>query len=608
MLNLTQGRRKTADQGTPIPTPFKTFAYNGIHFRRGGLSLVAAAPGGGKALALDTPIPTPSGWSTMGDLQVGDEVIGSDGEATRVVATTGVMTGRDVYRVSFDDGTSVLADADHQWVPESRSYRAGKTKRRPTLTTVEMMETLTVEGGARLNYSIPLTVTQGADANLPIDPYILGYWLGDGTTGKPQITVWKDDLEHLMREVSRAGLFFDFLITGESSVAMKISTRKYDGHSRNVRNGFRSALSGLGVLHEKRIPRAYLRASVQQRRRLLAGLMDSDGWNKESGQPVLTLTSEGLFNDAVELIRSLGFKPSVSTKQCAGATVETSTARTAGWSADVPVFTLPRKAEKHRAPARPSTQRRSVVSVEQVESVPVRCIQVEAEDSIYLCGEGFVQTHNSALVQNIVQRGNDEGHRLPTLYFSADSDATTMFTRSAAMATGYEMGEVERLMEEGGQEMLEERVRQASAHVQYSFQSTLDYDAIEDELQAYALVHGAWPQVIVADNLMNIDSGFEDEFRGLGEASFFLLNIARDTGAAVIALHHVGGEHEGGGAPIPLSGLRGKVSKLPALILTLHRADGMRVSVVKNRSGKSDPSGNYGVSLRADLARMTITD
>ena len=124
----------------------------------------------------------------------------------------------------------------------------------------------------------------------------------------------------------------------------------------------------------------------------------------------------------------------------------------------------------------------------------------------------------SALVQNIVQRGNDEGHRLPTLYFSADSDATTMFTRSAAMATGYEMGEVERLMKEGGQEMLEERVRQASAHVQYSFQSTLDYDAIEDELQAYALVHGSWPQVIVADNLMNIDSGFEDEFRGLGEA------------------------------------------------------------------------------------------
>lgn len=608
MLNLTQGRRKTADQGTPIPTPFKSLAYNGIHFRRGGLSLVAAAPGGGKALAIDTPIPTPTGWSTMGELRVGDDVIGSDGEATRVVAATEVMTGHTVYRVSFDDGTSVLADADHQWVLESRSYRSGKARRLHTLTTTEMADTLTVEGGGRLNYSIPLTVTQGETADLPVDPYILGYWLGDGSTGKPHITVWKDDLEHLMREVSRAGLFFDFLITKNASVDMKISTRRYDGWSRNMRNGFRAALDELGVLHRKHIPALYLRASESQRRRLLAGLMDSDGWSKETGQPKLTLTSAELFNGAVELIRSLGFKPSVTSKPCAGASPATSTAFTAGWSANDTVFTLPRKAAKHKATARSSTQRRFVTSVEPVESVPVKCIQVEAADSIYLCGEGFVQTHNSALVQNIVQRGNDEGHRLPTLYFSADSDATTMFTRSAAMATGYEMGEVERLMEEGGQEMLEERVRQASAHVQYSFQSTLDYDAIEDELQAYALVHGSWPQVIVADNLMNIDSGFEDEFRGLGEASFFLLNIARDTGAAVIALHHVGGEHEGGGAPIPLSGLRGKVSKLPALILTLHRADGMRVSVVKNRSGKADPSGNYGVSLRADLARMTITD
>lgn len=214
----------------------------------------------------------------------------------------------------------------------------------------------------------------------------------------------------------------------------------------------------------------------------------------------------------------------------------------------------------------------------------------------------------SAFVQNLVQRGNDEGHVVPSIYFSADSDATTMFTRSAAIATGYEMDEVERLMKEGGHEMLEERVRVASGHVQYSFQSTLDFDYIEEELEAYATVHGDWPKIMVFDNLMNIDSGFEDEFRGLGEASFFMLNLARDTGAAVIALHHVGGEHEGGGKPIPLSGLRGKVSKLPSLILTLHRAEGMSVSVVKNRSGKANPSGDFGVRLHADLARMTITD
>jgi replicative DNA helicase len=214
----------------------------------------------------------------------------------------------------------------------------------------------------------------------------------------------------------------------------------------------------------------------------------------------------------------------------------------------------------------------------------------------------------SALVQNIVQRGDDEGGVASTLYFSADSDANTMFQRSAAIATGYTLQEVERLLEEGGHLMLEERVRAASAHVRYCFESSLSIDRIMDEIDAYALVFGRYPEVVVLDNLSNVDAGFEDEFRNLGESSFDLLNIARDTDAAVIALHHVGGEHENGDKPIPLSGLRGKVSKLPALVLTLHRAEGLKVSVVKNRSGKGDPTGGYGVTLHADLSRMQISD
>lgn len=216
----------------------------------------------------------------------------------------------------------------------------------------------------------------------------------------------------------------------------------------------------------------------------------------------------------------------------------------------------------------------------------------------------------SALVQNIVQRGNDEGHVARTLYLSADSDASQMFQRSAAMATGYELSEVERLMKEGGVGMLEERARVASSHVQYSFDSTHTTESVMDELDAYATVHGEYPEVLVMDNLLNLDAGFEDEWRNLAEASFDLLNIARDTGAAVIALHHVGGTHEMGDKPMGLDALRGKVSKLPALVLTLHRlGEGqMNVSVVKNRTAKADASGNYGVGLRADLARMTITD
>lgn len=423
MLNLSQGRRKTADQGVPIPQPFVSFDYNGIHFRRGSLSLIAAAPGGGKALSVDTPILTTAGWKTMGDVTVGDEVYGSDGRPTTVVAATGIMRDRRVYRIRFDDGEEVVADANHEWVVEDRRYRQGRKTSMTRLTTEDMASSYRLESGRRLNYSIPLVSIKGQD----------------------------DDI-----------------------------------------------------------------------------------------------------------------------------------------------------------PARPATKRRFIESVEQIESVPVKCIQVEAEDSLYLCGRGLVLTHNSALAQNIVTRGDGNGTVARTFYFSADSDAQTMFTRSAAMSTGYEMSEVERLMREGGMEMLDARVRQATAHINYSFKSTLDVDYMMDELTAYAHVYGEWPEVIVADNLSNIEVGVDDEWRGLGEASFFLMDLARDTGAAVIALHHVSGEHEAGGRPIPLSGLRGKVSKLPATILTLHRAQGLKVSVVKNRSGRADPGGNFGVELTADLARMSF--
>lgn len=213
----------------------------------------------------------------------------------------------------------------------------------------------------------------------------------------------------------------------------------------------------------------------------------------------------------------------------------------------------------------------------------------------------------SALTMFIAQNGDGKGGTIPTFYFSADSPASTVFQRSASMATGWELAEVERLLNDGCGADLEQRVNHATSHMQWSFKSTITPDYMMDELEAYAMVHGEWPQLIVVDNLMNMDMGTESEFDGLNDASFFLNDLARDTGAAVVALHHVAGEHESGERPIPLSGLRGKVSKLPSLVLTLSRCDGVKVSVVKNRSAQADPSGGLGVTLGADLGRMSFS-
>ncbi|GAA3732885.1 replicative DNA helicase [Salinactinospora qingdaonensis] len=100
---------------TGVPTGFTDFDQlsNGLH--PGQMIIVAARPAVGKALALDTPLPTPGGWTTMGEVEVGDSLVAADGSPTRVVAATEVMHQRPCYELTFDDGTTVVADAEHQW-------------------------------------------------------------------------------------------------------------------------------------------------------------------------------------------------------------------------------------------------------------------------------------------------------------------------------------------------------------------------------------------------------------------------------------------------------------------------------------------------------------
>src|SRR5260370_14792779 len=140
-------------------------------------AVIEAATGTGKALDVDTPIPTPTGWKRMGDLVTGDFVFDEKGHPTRVIAAFDAMHGHKCYEVIFSDGSSLIADAEHEWI----SYTCAD--REYTLVTTEQMAaTLTIGSSARANHAI---VVAGAltlpEADLPIDPYFLGVWLGDST-------------------------------------------------------------------------------------------------------------------------------------------------------------------------------------------------------------------------------------------------------------------------------------------------------------------------------------------------------------------------------------------------------------------------------------------
>lgn len=203
---------------------------------------------------------------------------------------------------------------------------------------------------------------------------------------------------------------------------------------------------------------------------------------------------------------------------------------------------------------------------------------------------------------------------VPALYFSADTDQDTMTNRAAAMVTEWRVEDIERAKAQGLTEVINAKLEHVS-HVRMDFDANPSLTHLEGNLKAFEMVYGEFPALVVIDNVSNVDNESGEGGMVSLETSFdFLHQLARDTGAAVVLLHHVTGDYDDGTKPVPLSGLRGKVSKVPELILTLHRIDGdsesghrrLGVSPVKNRTGKSDPSGYWFVTLEVDLERMGV--
>ncbi len=158
-------------QMTGVPTGFTDLDQltNGLH--PGQMIVVAARPAMGKALALDTPLATPSGWTTMGQVAVGEHVLGSDGHPTEVVATTEVMSDRPCYAVAFSDGSTLVADAEHQW-------RVALFGARRVLTTQEL---------ADLMRRRVLTVVEREPA--PDSPLGPGVWKVESVRPVPSVPV-----------------------------------------------------------------------------------------------------------------------------------------------------------------------------------------------------------------------------------------------------------------------------------------------------------------------------------------------------------------------------------------------------------------------------------
>lgn len=363
-------------------------------------------------LSLDTPIATPGGWSTIAALKVGDTVFSDDGKPTKVVGKSPVYIGRNCYRIKFGDGSHIDADAEHPWVVEERSKRTAKGIKweRKKLRTDQLDPAKHCIGVAK-----PLELP---NAELPLDPYVLGLWLGDGTSSSGAITASAKDAPFVRAELIARGF----------RVAEAVQ-RDWRAPSFTV-YGIVGTLRDLGVLNNKHIPAAYMRASVEQRLELLRGLMDTDGTvNVCNGAAMFAQADETFAEQVRELIVSLGVRVGVHrragrvSKMANGQEIVSSgtTQLTFTPPVGMEVFRMPRKLEKQTVRRARHARRgqHKIVSVERIASVPVQCIAIDAPSHLFLAGPSMIPTHNTSATEEVSLRpripyimaeGQEEGH------------------------------------------------------------------------------------------------------------------------------------------------------------------------------------------------------
>jgi replicative DNA helicase len=751
-----------------IPTGFAHLdeITHGLH--PGQMVVVAGRPGSGKALALNTPLATPTGWTTMGNVRVGDQLLGADGRPTRVVAATEVMTGRPCFEVEFSDGTVIVADAEHQWRTTTRAARRAPARRlatqcsaskggsgrlflaaarvqlgdgelitargliaelgdefriavhaevrhanvigrvpRPvrgpqrsyqwtapayskrqllakvfarssrersenrdgTVTTTEIAATLRcATADKRLNHAVMCTAPLALpEADLLVPPYTLGAWLGHGTSQQSNITTIDSGIidrirqdgfevtevagqyrysitkprpviEH--RECEMCGLEFTPLQPQIRTCSRRcgpqapwhIGSRTVQG--RCTRCGvatwssdglcgscgadastLKGLLRSIGVLGKKHIPAAYLRASESQRRALLAGLLDTDGTVNKSGNIAFSVTDRRLADDFRELVVSLGYRASMCTEPVNGRTEDSSTCYTIAFTASDRVFSLSRKADRQVSATRAGTRSRYIVDVRPVESVPVRCVQVDNDEHMYLAGRAMVPTHNSTLAMDFARSAAIKNGRA-TVIFSLEMSKQDIMMRLFSAEARVKLNDIRggRLNDEDWRRIALKSSELAEAPLFIDDSPNLTMMEIRAKARRLKQRHDL--KLIVIDYMQLMTSGKRVESRQqeVSEFSRAMKLLAKEIEVPVVALSQLnrGPETRTDKRPM-LSDLResGSIEQDADVVLLVHREDMYEresprageadIIIAKHRNG---PTGLATVAFQGHLSRF----
>lgn len=368
-----------------------------------------------KDCKLDTIVPTPYGYKTIGEITVGDIVYAGDGSQTEVIGVSEIFESNKCYELTFSTGEKITAGAGHQWFVDERRARANSgMKSAPRIKTTEQLAKDFIytqrqyDDGKiypEYNYRVPNAgPLKNASLDYCIHPYILGVWLGDGSSANTELTSEDDEIPTIIRSF---GVAVDKLKSGQR-YAIRIAIEN---------------LRAIGVLNNKHIPTELLRASQQERQWLLQGLMDTDGSVSKEGQCSFTSCNKILIEEVHELAASLGYKVNSIGNyltSCNGKENIPFQMFTFYATKDRSPFLLSRKIARLKNKQKTSDQR-SIINVQEVPSVKTKCISVDFRGRSFLVTKSFIPTHNSTVYsENFpIWRALPFGHKEEDLFSNA---------------------------------------------------------------------------------------------------------------------------------------------------------------------------------------------
>lgn len=369
--------------------------------------MIQMPPRHGKFLAHSTPILTTKGWSTHGALSTGDFVFSPSGRPVEILALSEEAESNCV--VEFSDGTKIKCHENHEWEIFDRS--SGNWK---------VVETNYFLGRKLVNkdrYNLQVRNTgplEFSNKELPIDPYFLGIWLGDGKRTDTSICYAPGDCQPI-EEIKRRGFAPSTEYTHKDTGVEYIHF---------AHQGVIQALKKLGCAPDKHIPDLYLQASIDQRLDLLAGLIDSDGHvERKTGRVRIATCDKRLADTIYELATGFGFQPYVVEQQPCLSTSGIQGRKVVYYVGFQPTMDIPTTIPRKRIERLAKQRRKAIISARrEPNGEKGRCIQVDSEEGLYLAGKTLIPTHNSEIASVNFPAwylGNNPNHEIITASYSA---------------------------------------------------------------------------------------------------------------------------------------------------------------------------------------------